>query len=89
MQTEKLSISLPEDMAQLVRRKVESGSYASSSEVIGDALRLLQKMDSERSERLNAIRREIDEARADPVRYTASEVREHFDRLEREAAKNP
>jgi antitoxin ParD1/3/4 len=36
---EKLSITLPADMAQVVRDKVRSGAYASNSEVIRDALR--------------------------------------------------
>jgi antitoxin ParD1/3/4 len=81
MQTEKLSISLPADMAQLVRRQVESGNYASNSEVIRDALRVWQQREEEREQRLRSIRRALDEAAADPVRYTASEVRDHFDRL--------
>ena len=36
---EKLSIALPPEMAALVREAVEGGEYASSSEVIRDALR--------------------------------------------------
>lgn len=36
---EKISIALTQDMAALVRQAVESGEYASSSEVIRDALR--------------------------------------------------
>jgi len=36
---EKISIALPADMAALVRDAVGSGEYASSSEVIRDALR--------------------------------------------------
>jgi len=36
---EKISIALTQDMAALVRQVVESGEYASSSEVIRDALR--------------------------------------------------
>jgi antitoxin ParD1/3/4 len=36
---EKISIALPPDMAALVRDAVGSGEYASSSEVIRDALR--------------------------------------------------
>ncbi len=36
---EKLSITLPADMARLVREKVSSGGYASTSEVIRTALR--------------------------------------------------
>lgn len=36
---EKLSIALTPDMAALVRGAVESGDYASASEVVRDALR--------------------------------------------------
>ena len=35
---EKLSITLPANLARLVREKVESGAYASNSEVIREAL---------------------------------------------------
>ena len=37
--TEKLSITLPVEMAQLIRDKVSSGDYSSNSEVIREALR--------------------------------------------------
>jgi putative addiction module CopG family antidote len=40
--TQQLSITLPHEMAELVRAKVESGAYASESEVIRDGLRALQ-----------------------------------------------
>jgi antitoxin ParD1/3/4 len=36
---EKISIALPPEMAAQVRRAVEAGEYASSSEVVRDALR--------------------------------------------------
>jgi antitoxin ParD1/3/4 len=36
---EKISIALTEDLAAFVREAVESGDYASTSEVIRDALR--------------------------------------------------
>jgi antitoxin ParD1/3/4 len=36
---EKLSIALTAEMAAMVRQAVESGEYASSSEVVRDALR--------------------------------------------------
>jgi antitoxin ParD1/3/4 len=36
---EKLSITLPAEMARLVREKVSSGAYGSTSEVIRTALR--------------------------------------------------
>lgn len=41
--TRQLSITLPEDMADKVKARVASGSYASESEVIRDGLRALQE----------------------------------------------
>jgi putative addiction module CopG family antidote len=43
--TKQLSITLPHEMAEMVRSKVESGAYASESEVIRDGLRALQVHD--------------------------------------------
>jgi antitoxin ParD1/3/4 len=40
--TQQLSITLPNEMAELVRAKVESGAYASESEVIREGLRALE-----------------------------------------------
>ena len=40
--TQQFSITLPHEMAEMVRTKVESGEYASESEVIRDGLRALQ-----------------------------------------------
>ncbi|PWW01995.1 antitoxin ParD1/3/4 [Hoeflea marina] len=87
MNTEKLSISLPLDMARMVRRQVEDGGYASNSEVIRDALRLWQQREQERGERLDTIRASLDAAAADPVRHSAEAVSAHFDRLLDEAEK--
>ena len=43
--TQQFSITLPHEMAQRVRAKVESGEYASESEVIRDGLRALEMHD--------------------------------------------
>lgn len=40
--TQSLSITLPTEMARMVKAKVASGEYASESEVIRDGLRTLQ-----------------------------------------------
>lgn len=42
---EKLSITLPFEMADFVRRKVESGLYGSNSEIIREALRGMMERD--------------------------------------------
>ena len=43
--TQQMSVTLPHEMAQLVRNKVASGEYASESEVIRDGLRSLVARD--------------------------------------------
>lgn len=89
MQTEKLSISLPTDMARMVRRQVKEGGYASNSEVIRDALRMWQQREQERGQRLDAIRASLDAAAADPVRHSGADVSGHFDGLLAKAEKTP
>ena len=43
--TQQLSITLPNDMADVVKNKVRSGEYATESEVIRDGLRALLARD--------------------------------------------
>lgn len=43
--TQQMSITLPNEMAEFVREKVARGDYASDSEVLRDALRLLRERD--------------------------------------------
>lgn len=43
--TQPISITLPHEMAAMVRAKVASGEYASESEVIRDGLRVLRARD--------------------------------------------
>ena len=43
--TQQLSITLPKEMAELVKAKVQSGEYATESEVIRDGLRALLARD--------------------------------------------
>lgn len=44
--TQSLSVTLPHEMAQMVKDKVASGEYATESEVIHDGLRTLAARDS-------------------------------------------
>jgi len=44
--TRALSVTLPHEMADMVREKVGSGEYASESEVIRERLRALQARDA-------------------------------------------
>jgi antitoxin ParD1/3/4 len=87
MNAEKLSITLPADMAKTIRSAVSTGAYSSNSEVIREAMRLWQDRRSERDQRLDVIRAKLQEAVDDPVRISAAEMRDHFERLTAEAEK--
>jgi antitoxin ParD1/3/4 len=76
---ERLSITLPVDMARLIRAKVEEGRYASNSEVIREAMRAWQEQELVRMQRLEAVRAKIAEADADArPSLSESEVDQHF-----------
>lgn len=75
--TQQLSISLPNDMADVVKEKVRSGEYASESEVIRDGLRALLARDRPVENWLVLqVGSAYDALKADPSRVlTADEVR--------------
>lgn len=54
-----MNISLTPQLEELVKSKVESGLYGSASEVMRDALRLLEERDRLRGLRLEELRAEI------------------------------
>ena len=58
---EKLSITLPAEMARLIRAKVKSGGYGSNSEVIREAMRGWM----EREKHLATLEAKLDLAIAD------------------------
>jgi len=62
---ERLTITLPADMAALIRGAVSGGDYASSSEVIREALRDWQLKAEIRRRKLDELRRDIDEGLRD------------------------
>ena len=82
---EKLSIALTPDMTTLVRQAVESGDYASASEVIRDALRdwkLKRAVDREMVEELRRLWQEgIDSGPPEPLDMEAikREARARFE----------
>jgi antitoxin ParD1/3/4 len=51
-----MNISLPEELANFVKDKVSTGRYGSSSEVVREALRLMEKTELEQAERLVLLR---------------------------------
>ena len=85
---ERLSITLPADMARMIRAKVAGGRYASNSEVIREAMRIWQEQEQLHAERLAGIRAKIDAAENDPrPSLTDAEIEKHFaERLRRSPA---
>jgi putative addiction module CopG family antidote len=67
--TQQFSVTLPDEMAKMVKAKVSSGEYASESEVIRDGLRALRARDKAIE---NWLRQEvlpaIDAIKTDPSR---------------------
>jgi antitoxin ParD1/3/4 len=54
-----MNVSLTPELEQFVQAKVKSGRYLSASEVVREALRLLEEHDRLREIRLETLRREI------------------------------
>ena len=75
--TQQMSITLPNDMANVVKSKVQAGEYASESEVIRDGLRALIARDRAVETWLtNQVGPAYDALKADPSRaVTADQVR--------------
>jgi putative addiction module CopG family antidote len=76
--TQQFSVTLPNEMADMVRAKVSSGEYASESEVIRDGLRALQARDQALEKWLRTeVAAAYDEMKADPSKgLSADEVLE-------------
>jgi len=77
---EKISIALPPEMAAQVREAVDTGEYASNSEVVRDALRDWTRKRTLRQEGLEELRRVWQQAMENSTPGVA--VEEVFDRLE-------
>lgn len=52
-----VSVSLTPELLNLIKEKVASGRYTSISEVVREALRLLERADRLESEQIEALRR--------------------------------
>jgi antitoxin ParD1/3/4 len=51
-----MNVSLTEELANFVKAKVSGGRYGSSSEVVREALRLMEKAEQQEAEKLNLLR---------------------------------
>ena len=65
--TQQFSVTLPNEMAQMVKAKVSSGEYATESEVIREGLRALQAQERALEQWLRTeVVAAYDELKADP-----------------------
>lgn len=89
--TQQMSITLPVEMAALVKEKVASGAYASESEVIREGLRALQDRDAaiERWLREDVApaydRHMANPGEAKPLAEVSSRLRQHMNTARKEA----
>jgi antitoxin ParD1/3/4 len=56
-----MNISLTPHLEQMIREKIASGSYNSASEVVREALRLLEQEDQLRTLKMEKLRQDIQE----------------------------
>jgi antitoxin ParD1/3/4 len=90
--TQPLTITLPHEMAQMVKSKVQSGEYASESEVIRDGLRTLALRDAAIEKwivddvipTLDAL--EADPTRAVPIEDAWQRIKSHMDMRAKKSA---
>ena len=61
---EKISVSLPQEMTAIMKDAVSTGAYASTSEIVRDALRDWQQKQVERDVAIKKYRKMVDDALA-------------------------
>lgn len=78
------SYALGSHFENFIKQQIERGRYCSASEVIRDALRLLEEREELRETQLKALRQQIREGIESGPGVPAEEV---FDRLEKKYSK--
>ncbi len=83
-----MNINLTPHLEDIVRPKVTSGLYASASEVIREALRLMEEHDRARAIKLEQLRQDIRDGldSGEPTPWNPNEIKQEG--RKRRAAKN-
>ncbi len=85
-----MNVSLPDELAKFVKDKVSTGRYGSSSEVVREALRLMEKTEHQEAEKLALLRQAwkegVDSGEAREIDFLAlkTEARVRLDASKRE-----
>lgn len=84
-----MNVNLTPQLEEMVRRKVDSGLYSSASEVVREALRLMDEQDQVRAARLQQLRSDVREGldSGESKTWDAEEVKQQG-RSRRAAAKS-
>ena len=83
---EKISITMTPEMLRVIRESVDAGEYASTSEVIRDAMRVWLRQRQEHAETIKSIKARIRRSLDDPrPSLTSEEARAHMEAFMAEA----
>ena len=82
-----MNVNLTPELEKLVQNKVKSGRYNSASEVMREALRLLEEQDQLRQLQIQELRKKINEGLQSLRRGEGVDGEEFFKALEREERK--
>jgi len=69
-----INVSLPSELEERVRQRVESGMYGSASEVIREALRLFEAYEQVKTSKLDSLRQDIAKGLNDAQNGRAKEI---------------
>ena len=72
-----INVSLTPQLEDMIRKKVASGLYNSASEVVREALRLLEEQDRRRAVQLEQLRQDIRDGlnSGDPTPWDPEEIK--------------
>ena len=76
-----MNVHLTPELEQLVQTKVQSGRYNSASEVVREALRLMEQRDEVRSIQLQELRNRMDRALGQSARREGTDGEEFMQGL--------
>lgn len=74
-----MNVSLTPKLEQWIQEKVSTGFYTSSSEVVREALRIMEQFESERAHQLESLKKDIllgvdQVAKGETIDFTKSEL---------------
>ena len=84
---ERITVTMPEEMAARLRAAVETGQYATTSEVVREALRDWNEEQSRVEAKRELLRREIERGMEGPFLDGPSVMADLLERVTREAKK--